>query len=231
MSGRGQRLVHVPVRLVARSVDEAARASGEQKGRWRIEVQRYGAERPSACLRADPWVLRRQLLDDRALRGSHRCCVWVAANVLAWPADIVHRRDAKRREHQPAPRPSLCLRPRRSSAGCPSTSLRPLRTTAPRPSPSETSENPFAVLALRISRRRRMPRKRSNGMLYMVEDGESWRAGYDSLEALYPAHEDRHPEIRHYAARAGKFLEDREEILRAINPADFETTPDAAATT
>lgn len=38
-------------------------------------------------------------------------------------------------------------------------------------------------------------------MTAMVEDGESWRAEYDSLEAFYVAHEDRHPEIRHYAAR------------------------------
>lgn len=65
-------------------------------------------------------------------------------------------------------------------------------------------------------------------MAYMVEDGENWRAGYDSLEAFYAAHEERHPEIRHYAARARKFLDDREEVLRANSPADFETTPYAA---
>jgi hypothetical protein len=65
-------------------------------------------------------------------------------------------------------------------------------------------------------------------MVYMVEDGENWRAGYDSLEAFYAAHEERHPEMRHYAARARKFLDDKEEVLRANSPADFETTPYAA---
>jgi hypothetical protein len=39
-------------------------------------------------------------------------------------------------------------------------------------------------------------------MVYMVEDGENWRAGYDSLEAFYVAHEERHPDIRTYAAQA-----------------------------
>jgi hypothetical protein len=37
-------------------------------------------------------------------------------------------------------------------------------------------------------------------LLYMVEDGENWRAGYDSLESFYGAHEARHPDIRVYAA-------------------------------
>jgi hypothetical protein len=69
----------------------------------------------------------------------------------------------------------------------------------------------------------------SHEVVRIVEDGEYWRAGYDSLEAFYAAHEDRHPEIRHYAARARhKHLYDAEEVLRANSPADFETTPDAA---
>lgn len=33
-----------------------------------------------------------------------------------------------------------------------------------------------------------------------VEDGDGWRAGYDSLEAFYAAHEARHPDIRLYAS-------------------------------
>lgn len=33
-----------------------------------------------------------------------------------------------------------------------------------------------------------------------IEDDEYWRAGYKSLDAFYAAHEDRHPDIRVYAA-------------------------------
>jgi hypothetical protein len=33
-----------------------------------------------------------------------------------------------------------------------------------------------------------------------VEDDEWWRAGYDSLDLFYAAHEARHPDIRVYAA-------------------------------
>lgn len=33
-----------------------------------------------------------------------------------------------------------------------------------------------------------------------LEDEEWWRAGYDSLESFYSAHEARHPNIRVYAA-------------------------------
>lgn len=31
-----------------------------------------------------------------------------------------------------------------------------------------------------------------------VEDEEAWKAGYESLEAFYAAHEERHPDIRLY---------------------------------
>jgi hypothetical protein len=65
-------------------------------------------------------------------------------------------------------------------------------------------------------------------LVYMVEDGENWRAGYDSLESFYAAHEERHPEVRQYAARARGFLDDREEVLRENSPADFQTEPYAA---
>jgi hypothetical protein len=65
-------------------------------------------------------------------------------------------------------------------------------------------------------------------LVYMVEEGENWRAGYDSLESFYAAHEERHPEVRQYAARARKFLDDREGVLRESSPADFETKPYAA---
>lgn len=51
-------------------------------------------------------------------------------------------------------------------------------------------------------------------LIYMVEDGENWRAGYDSLEFFYAAHEEEHPEVRQYAARARQFLDDREKLLR-----------------
>jgi hypothetical protein len=37
---------------------------------------------------------------------------------------------------------------------------------------------------------------------------EDWRAGYDSLESFYAAHEARHPDIRVYAAVAQSFPED-----------------------
>ena len=33
-----------------------------------------------------------------------------------------------------------------------------------------------------------------------LEDGDGWRAGYDSLDSFYAAHEARHPDIRLYAA-------------------------------
>ena len=33
-----------------------------------------------------------------------------------------------------------------------------------------------------------------------LEDLEGWRAGYDSLDSFYAAHEARHPDIRVYAA-------------------------------
>lgn len=33
-----------------------------------------------------------------------------------------------------------------------------------------------------------------------LEDGDGWRAGYDSLEAFYAAHAARHPDIRLYAS-------------------------------
>jgi hypothetical protein len=33
-----------------------------------------------------------------------------------------------------------------------------------------------------------------------VEEEEHWRAGYDSLDSFYAAHEARHPDIRVYAA-------------------------------
>jgi hypothetical protein len=33
-----------------------------------------------------------------------------------------------------------------------------------------------------------------------LEDGDGWRAGYDSLDSFYAAHEARHPDIRLYAS-------------------------------
>ena len=38
-----------------------------------------------------------------------------------------------------------------------------------------------------------------------VEEHEWWRVKYDSLDAFYLAHEDRHPDIRLYAAVARDF--------------------------
>jgi hypothetical protein len=65
-------------------------------------------------------------------------------------------------------------------------------------------------------------------LVYIVEDGENWLSGYDSLDSFYAAHEERHPEVRQSAARAHKFLDDRERLLRESSPADFETKPYAA---
>jgi hypothetical protein len=47
-----------------------------------------------------------------------------------------------------------------------------------------------------------------------VEDEEAWRAGYESLDAFYAAHETRHPDIRLYA-----------QVRREIATADPLTSP------
>jgi hypothetical protein len=68
----------------------------------------------------------------------------------------------------------------------------------------------------------------ATGAVLMVEGRDSWRAGYDSLESFYSAHEAQHPEIRTYAARARTMLlNDAEGVLRGNSAADFEKTPDA----
>jgi hypothetical protein len=122
----------------------------------------------------------------------------LVANVLAWPGDIVRRREMKRRE-----------RARRSILEIEENALREHS-----PADFETTPN---------------VEERTIGAVLTVEHQEDWRAGYDSLEAFYAAHEERHPDIRTYAARArAKLLNETEEILRANSPADFEANPDAA---
>jgi hypothetical protein len=34
----------------------------------------------------------------------------------------------------------------------------------------------------------------------LIQEQEAWRAGYESLDAFYAAHEAHHPDIRFYAA-------------------------------
>lgn len=51
---------------------------------------------------------------------------------------------------------------------------------------------------------------------YIVEE-ECWRAGYDSLESFYAAHEARHPDIRVYAS---VYEDDDPEIL-AVDHSDL----------
>jgi hypothetical protein len=59
-----------------------------------------GRRNPRPVHWADPRVLRRNLLDDRPLRRPHRRCVWVVANVIPWPGDVVPRREMQRRERR-----------------------------------------------------------------------------------------------------------------------------------
>jgi hypothetical protein len=49
----------------------------------------------------------------------------------------------------------------------------------------------------------------------MLEERNWWRAGYDSLESFYQAHEAEHPDIRVYAAVRGEFP-----TLDALEPPD-----------
>jgi hypothetical protein len=149
----------------------------------------------------------------------------VVANLLALPADILHRREMTRREH---------------AARAASESL--LDTSEDRRTVEEhlfeTSEDYRAQAESLLQTSEDILRNISPAdfektpdayeLIYMVEDGENWRAGYDSLESFYAAHETRHPDVRQYAARAGKFLDDREGVLRECSPADFETKPYAA---
>jgi hypothetical protein len=119
----------------------------------------------------------------------------VVANVLAWPGDIVRRRELERRERANRPVSEYLFETsedyRTAGESILETSEELLRNV----SPADFETTPDAEEA-------------AYEMVYMVEDGENWRAGYDSLEAFYAAHEERHPEIRHYAARARKFLDD-----------------------
>lgn len=145
----------------------------------------------------------------------------VLANVLAWPA---HRREMKRREHAS-----------RAASGSLVDTAEDRRTVdehlfetsedyrAQAESILETSEN-----ILRSTSPDDFEKHNAFELVYMVEDGENWRAGYDSLESFYAAHEERHPDVRQYAARAKLFLDDREKVLREGTPGDFETTPYAA---
>lgn len=125
----------------------------------------------------------------------------VAANLLAWPADIIRRRDVKRREHAARAAPESLLETSEDSRTVPEylfetsedyrTQAEFLLETAEEllhdvsPADFETQEVEEGVYEA----------------VYMVEDGESWRAGYDSLEAFHAAHDEPHPEIRQYAAR------------------------------
>jgi hypothetical protein len=125
----------------------------------------------------------------------------LVANLLAWPADIVHRRDVTRRGHAARAASESLLDTMEDSRTVPDylfetsedyrTHAESLLGTAEEllrnvsPADFETPDVEGGVYEI----------------VYMVEDGENWRAGYDSLEAFYAAHEERHPEIRQYAAR------------------------------
>ena len=146
----------------------------------------------------------------------------LAANLLAWPADILHRRDVKRREHA-ARTASESLPENLDDFRTPSEYLfetsEDYRTQADYL--LETSEDFLRKFSPADFETTPDAEEAADEMVYVVEDGENWRAGYDSLEAFYAAHEERHPEIRHYAARARKFLDAREEVLRENSPPDF----------
>ena len=125
--------------------------------------------------------------------------VGVAANVLALPADIAHRRELKRREgaSRTAPEPPL--------EDQPTVEEHLFHTSADYRAQAETILGTAEDVLRKLNPADFEAAPDAYEVVYMVEDGENWRAGYDSLESFYAAHEERHPEVRQYADRARKF--------------------------
>jgi len=118
----------------------------------------------------------------------------VVANILSWTGEKMGRR------LNPIASPTSAV----ASRHVLSSSEKHLREH--RPADFETTPNVAAECIYLVRR---------------VEDEESWRAGYDSLDSFYAAHEAQHPDIRVYAS-----------VSREIVPmGDPSALPDGIGTT